>query len=61
MVFFTYTSPKNELLDEYFTVDTKERAEAELAKLKLDETIYAAGIGPITDSTEHWHDHHHIH
>ena len=61
VVFYTYTSPKNELLDEYEIVEDQGAAEKRLAELKLDETIHAAGIGSIHDSTEHWHDGHNLH
>lgn len=61
VIFYTYTSPQNELLDEYEIVEDQAAAEKRLAELKLDETIYAAGVGPIHDSTEHWHDGHKLH
>ena len=51
VIFYTL----NNFTDDYMIRETEAEAEAELAKLMQDENVYAAGIGPVTNSTEHWH------
>lgn len=41
--------------DDYMIRETEEEARAELQRLIDNPTTYAAGMGLIIDSTEHWH------
>ncbi len=57
VVFWTVRSPNPGVFyDAYNIVDTEEIAQKLLDELKERDSTYAAGMGKITNSTEHWHD-----
>ena len=50
-----YGSEPGVFHDDYMVRETEEEARAALQRLIENPTTYAAGMGPIIDSTEHWH------
>lgn len=41
--------------DSYVVVDDEPRAQMLLDEVLTRDSTYAAGMGPITNSSEHWH------
>lgn len=56
VVFWTIMSDNPGVFyDSYNIVDTEEIAEKLMNEILERDSTYAAGIGPVTNSSEHWH------
>lgn len=57
VVFWTVRAPTPGVFyDAYNVVDDETTARRLLDEIRERDSTYAAGMGPITFSTEHWHD-----
>lgn len=56
VVFWTIKSDNPGVFyDSYNVVDDEHTAQRLLEEVQERDSTYAAGMGPITNSTEHWH------